>query len=339
MRHYFGIVMASVIISILLGFFVFNFSFGITGSAISDSGESVKEKVTENKASSEILRGEELITEMTERELPTQKVNDLMIDARRIFDIAKNAEILRDVNATREDKFKAGRALKLIDWKDIDFEDVVLKIEEIERNLDLAKSVGDSLRAMEIEITDYYKREDASVLQSPEDTPSLVTLEEAKKAYKDARFVEAERLIQKVSEEYENELAGRSTLSTVNKGARNFVQRYWIFILIFVAVLGFFGNMSIEKFRKQRLEKKVKKMHTEKEAIFKIMRKTQELRFKENKISGLVYNVRMKAYRERLNKIKSELPVLEKELLRYRKIEKKELKSSKKIDVRGDDGN
>ena len=51
------------------------------------------------------------------------------------------------------------------------------------------------------------------------------------------------------------------------------------------------------------------------------MKKTQTERFKENKISGLVYNIRIKKYEERLGTIKQDLPVLEKRF-RGEKVEK-----------------
>ena len=49
------------------------------------------------------------------------------------------------------------------------------------------------------------------------------------------------------------------------------------------------------------------------------MKKAQTERFKENKISGLVYNIRMEKYQEKLQKIKEELPVLENRLNKIKK--------------------
>jgi len=46
------------------------------------------------------------------------------------------------------------------------------------------------------------------------------------------------------------------------------------------------------------------------------MKKTQTERFKE-KISGLVYNIRMKKYHEKLDRTKEELQVLEERLKRF----------------------
>ena len=52
------------------------------------------------------------------------------------------------------------------------------------------------------------------------------------------------------------------------------------------------------------------------ESLINLMKKTQTERFKE-KISGLVYNIRMKKYHEKLDRTKEELQVLEERLKRF----------------------
>lgn len=79
-----------------------------------------------------------------------------------------------------------------------------------------------------------------------------------------------------------------------------------IFILLFIS--GYFGY---KKFEKKLIRKKIKKMKVEKVVLIKLMKSTQEERFKKNSISGLVYNIRIKKYKEKLQEIKQELPILE----------------------------
>ncbi|MAG28268.1 hypothetical protein CMI47_22315 [Candidatus Pacearchaeota archaeon] len=90
----------------------------------------------------------------------------------------------------------------------------------------------------------------------------------------------------------------------------------------FAVVFGFLGRYGYRKFDKKRLEKKIKKMHIEKSVLIGLMKKAQIQRYKENKISELVYKIRMKKYKEKINKIKEELPVLEEKLDKLRKIRK-----------------
>lgn len=63
------------------------------------------------------------------------------------------------------------------------------------------------------------------------------------------------------------------------------------------------------------MKRKIKKMKIERRVLVDLMKKTQIERFKENKISELVYNIRMKKYKEKLQNIKQELPVLEKRII------------------------
>jgi len=48
------------------------------------------------------------------------------------------------------------------------------------------------------------------------------------------------------------------------------------------------------------------------------MKEAQRSRYKENKISGLVYNARMKKYKERVQNIKETLSVVESRLKRLK---------------------
>ena len=50
-----------------------------------------------------------------------------------------------------------------------------------------------------------------------------------------------------------------------------------------------------------------------------LTRTAQEERFNENKISGLIYNVRIRKYNEKLENLKQELPVLESRLKELQK--------------------
>jgi len=59
-------------------------------------------------------------------------------------------------------------------------------------------------------------------------------------------------------------------------------------------------------------------MKTEEQVLTNLMKKAQTERFKENKISEFVYNIRMKKYQERLQEIKEELPVLEERLRKFK---------------------
>ncbi len=71
----------------------------------------------------------------------------------------------------------------------------------------------------------------------------------------------------------------------------NFFQRYWIYIIIVLITLGVVGYFAYKKFERRLLINKIRKMKTEEQVLNDLMKKAQEERFRDNKISGLVYNM------------------------------------------------
>ena len=60
-------------------------------------------------------------------------------------------------------------------------------------------------------------------------------------------------------------------------------------------------------------------MKIQEQVLNDLMKKAQIERFKENKLSGLVYNIRFKKYKEKLQTIKETMPVLEEKLSEKRR--------------------
>jgi len=79
--------------------------------------------------------------------------------------------------------------------------------------------------------------------------------------------------------------------------------------LIFV-VLSFESYYANKKIRKNLLKKKIAKMKQERNVLISLIKKTQIEIYKKNSISGLVYNIRVKKYKDRLHRIDQELPAI-----------------------------
>jgi len=75
-----------------------------------------------------------------------------------------------------------------------------------------------------------------------------------------------------------------------------------------------------KRFEKKILKNKIRKMKTEEKVLNDLMKKTQEERFKEKKISASVYKIRMDKYQKRQQEIKEELPVLEERLKKVKNL-------------------
>jgi len=231
-------------------------------------------------------------------------MNDSLIEARKVFQQAIYSEILRgDVNSTEQEKLEAQRALSIIDWRKISYADVLVYTGDIKNRREKAFLLADGITIEENKIS----LKDNSFLSN--ETKQI--LENAKIAFYEDRYNDAENLIGEFRNVLEQEKAESSNLLGIREGGKNFFQRYWIYLIILLIIFVIGGYFVYKKFEKRLIKIKIKKMKTEEEILVRLMKKSQEDRFKKNAISGLVYNIRMKKYQERLQEIKQELPVLE----------------------------
>jgi predicted small secreted protein len=136
-------------------------------------------------------------------------------------------------------------------------------------------------------------------------------LKQAKIAFGEERYKDAQKLLEDLRLQIEKEQSEKTTLNEMKKATQNFFQKYWIQIIIGLAILILITRIVYKKLEKRILAKKIKKMKIEEQVLNDMIKRTQEERYKENKISGLVYNIRIKKYEKRIQEIKEELPVLE----------------------------
>ncbi|MBS3094116.1 hypothetical protein J4474_00470 [Candidatus Pacearchaeota archaeon] len=182
--------------------------------------------------------------------------------------------------------------------KKVSYDSVLVYTNQIKSRRDLAFSIYDRISIGETKLSSI-----------SENTKQI--LENSRQAFYLDRYAESEELLTQFETAYEKERVEASTLSGLKKGALNFFQRYWIYIILVLIVLIVLVIILYKKISRRLLIKRIAKMKAQREALNSLMKKSQEERFKENKISGLVYNIRMKKYKEKLNEIEEELPVLE----------------------------
>jgi len=287
-----------------IGFFVFGITNGFTGFIIYDENNNI---ITEEIALQAINESEQIILDMQKNNFSILYINDSLIEAKRIFEQVRYAEILRDENSTEYEKLIARNALSLIDWKDIYYSDVLVYTDEIKQRKETAFLLRDKLIVAELKINEEISNETRQIFEN------------AKIAFEEDRYEEAESLIGEFKIAFENEKAEETSLRSLQKGAKNFFQRYWIFILILLIIFGIAMYFVYRKLEKRLLKRKIRKNYLEKKTLRGLMKKTQTARFKENTISEFVYNIRMKKYKEKLQEIKQDLPVMEKRLEKLNK--------------------
>jgi hypothetical protein len=321
MRNEFVIVVFSFCLIFGIGFMMFNSQVpSLTGYVVDNSSfeEEVPEiqiEVTKVIVDDAILESELIIEEINESGFSTVYMKDVLLEANKIFQQAKYAEVLRSGNASDYEIKEATSALTLINWKDIDYEDVLIYTEEIKQRKEQAYLIFDSIGAVENRLESY---------ESLDLTSVEIILENAKTSFYEDRYDEAEGLLEQLKEELELKEQEASFIGTLQKSSKNFFSRYWVFILIFLVVLGVAGFFSYRQIYKRYLEKEINKKIVEQKVLKDLMIKVQTQRFKENSISEFVYKVRFKKYKDKLSTIKQELPVLEERLRKMKRVQKKE---------------
>lgn len=333
MKQEIGIIALSIFMVLVLAFGLFNGGiFKITGFAVSEVNQTdrillteITKNVTKDTAFAAIQEAENIINQTAEIGLPTTLMKDNLIDAKRTFEQAGDAEILRNsADFSKNEITEARDNLKLINWKNIYYRDVLIYTDRIKEIYSQETLLKDTILIRENEMKTLSGELYSTGLFSSEkiDTnESNKILEEIKKAYAEERFSDVEKLLVELRDAIEKEKQQAGTLASLKSGAMNFFQRYWLFIILVLGAFCLIGMRTYKNINLHRLKNKILKMKTEKQVLLELTKKAQIERFEKNKISGLVYNIRMKKYEERMNKIKEQLPVLESRLRKEPKTE------------------
>lgn len=292
------------------------YSWNITGSVIEGQGYEVEDVViasdlvvTEQVALDFIEEAETVRDRMFENNFSTTFVDDNLIEAKREFEKVKYAEVLRNSSSSAEDIQKAREILSLVNWEEISYADILVYINIIKERESAAFDIYDLLVVSEIKIKDYADKE-VDVLEAQD------VLDEATIAFYEDKYEDAQILIEDVRDVLELELAQSTRVSVLARGAKNFFQKNWFYIILFLFLFGILGFFLFEKIHRNLLVKKVYKLKIEQGVLSRLIKRAQIERFKEHKISKTIYDLRIKKYGEKINEIKEILPVLEKELVK-----------------------
>ena len=270
-----------------------------------------EQNVSVEQALDSLESSREIIADMEENGLPIFYVSDLLIEAELILEQLSYASILSNPNSSYSEKREAENFLKFVEWEDLNYTQILLTEDLIFERRDEAFLLLDQLNVERSRIEE-------ETLEYVKDILSEATI-----AFYEDRFEDFEILLDQFREAFEKEKIRVFGLTNIFRNAKNFFQRYWFPLIIVLIISGFLGNFIFKKYTQKRTEKKINSMIVEKNALLKLIKKNQTERFKENKISGLIYDIRMKKYSERLERIKQQLPVLEASLRRSKQKTKK----------------
>jgi hypothetical protein len=272
---------------------------------------------------------------MIRNDLPYIFINDTLLTARKVFEQAQYAEILRgEVSASLDEKAEAREALRLLDWEKISYDNVIIYTNLIKEKRDKTFLIYDSLINAKIILTsednlnsgitglvsltegiNESTGEKLFLLTSASDVDeeTKILFEEVSTAFYEERE-DAEDLLIEFRDYLEAKKLKSTTENALKSNIGNFIQKYWYFILLSLIILGIAIYVISKKVIYRKLKMNLEKMNLERKSITMLIKEAQNERFKENKISKLVYETKMKKYNERLTEIKSKLPILESKL-------------------------
>lgn len=274
---------------------------------------------TRDDALQALNESREIIDEMTAGNFSGAFVGDLLIEAERTLQQVDYAEILRgNINTSTKDRNEAAIALKLVNWRYINYSDVLEYTDDIAEIRELAFFIQDLLSIQKTllgaqmdesgNVVAYTKVEDVHLERFK------FLINEIEQALAEARYEEARVLAEELKEETDLRRTEVFIALALARGFGNIVVEYWHFSLLILIILTITGYYSSRIIRKKLLIRKIYRLKTEEKVLLSLIKKTQTERFKEGKISELVYNIRMEKFKEKLNSAKEDIPVLEKKL-------------------------
>ncbi len=275
---------------------------GITNFAILN--DSIEGRIfSREEALESIRKAEKLVGEMESEGFSVDYLKDVIIEANRTLEQVDYAEILRgNVEYSQKDYVDANKALRLIDWDELSYEEVIILTEEIISRNERAKLLEDLIILREKDVREISDQELSELLS------------EVKTAFEDERYDDTDELLVRLRDSIEDKKIDEGIASSIGRGIVSFIRRYWVFILLFMGIVGYSVYRYNKRSQKDKLRKKIKGKMKERKILVDLMKRTQVERFKENKISGLVYNIRLKKYKDKLERIRQEIPVLEERL-------------------------
>jgi hypothetical protein len=304
----------SIILIVVSLMAIITLNSNLTGSAI--------EQLEKNSISTldDLLEAEKTVLDIKKLNLTTFYLEDALLEAKKYF-VGKDYQFLQEESKKIQDPSRYQYFLILMeDYTTLETQERVgMNYEETNKILIKIEERKQTI----LNILDRISLIEEKQLSSKINTEdSKLKLEEVKKVFNQERVEEALTLLQETESILERETSEYNKVKTLTK---NFFQRYWLQLIISIVILTTMAMLLKKRVRVIRAKSKLNNYETELDSLKEMMKKTQIARFRTNKLSGSIYKLRMDRYTKKLNKIKSEIPVLE-SIIRGKKVNKKRVK-------------
>jgi hypothetical protein len=279
--------------------FIFMFSFALA------------QNVTKEDAIVAISQAKDILVNMQGAGFSVDYVNDSIFEMEKTFMVADYAEILRGNYSTSE-KNEARSALRLVDWKEVYYANVIPFLDDLKERKTEAYEIYDSLLFLDKQIISL-KNEGFNVSE-------IISLyNTANSSFYSERYNESRDEIEKLRLGIEKVSSENAKLNVFSKNLKTFIVKNWLPLLVALIVFSALVYLIVRRIRLYYLISRVHHSRAELVALNKLVLVNQEERYKKNKISGLVYNIRAKKYSEKINETQELLDMWQKKLSEYRK--------------------
>lgn len=245
---------------------------------------------------------------------PSSFINDSYQDAIVIFQQVSYLEILNNVSIPETDplKIEAKSALRFVNLRNLSYSQVIIVTDKIAQHKIDAYNIYDTINVLDKKINNY-------TIGGMNVSIARDLLNSANNSFYLDQFNDSMGYLDKTRVQLESDFEKKSTISLLTANAKTFIYRYWPYLLGILLIFAIISFIFIGKIRLSLLIKKIQNMEKEEKVLTDLIKKNQVERFKEFKISGIVYNIRMKKYQERLNEIQRLLPVFKHNLSKIKK--------------------
>lgn len=213
--------------------------------------------------------------------------------------------------AAKESLQKTDTAIKM-QYKGFSYEDITSYTDSVQNTKDKAYLLADRIRALEIKAEEY--RADSIDIAEAQ---SLI--QEAKKAFENERYEEAEAAAEKANLSMEQAKSQMTIGRVIARNARGFFEEYWRQIITLGTLILISGTVTWLIVRKKLKKRKLHILNIEKQTLVEMMKEAQRDRFESGKISDFTYRIRMDVYKKKLAEVKRQIPVFEEQVKEKKK--------------------
>jgi len=281
-----------------------------TGAVVLENNIIVDNVTRENTLNS-LMIAEKDIEDMSNFNLSTYFVRDLLLKAKRSF-IGGNTSLLNEDIKKEKDLLKKAylesllivfRETPVYEIEKLDYSETIKLTRTINLKKQEAYDILDALNLLKEKEKSYRERIDTSKI--------LELIEQAEISLREERYEDAESYLKETDTKLEESNLQYYKIKTLINSSKNFFVRNWWQSLSVLLLIIIITPFLLKKIKIVRTKNRLNSLRTELKKLDDLIKSLQKDYFEGSNISKNTYEIRMNKYRERINEIKHTIPVLE----------------------------